>query len=296
MKRLILIATALSMLCSCCGKQAEPVKKDIGIQLYSVRELIGNDALYAQNHVDVFSRLSEMGYTYVETCWYNEGKFFGLSPEQFKADLEAAGLRAVSTHTSQNLSEEELATGDFSARMDWWKQCIQDHKAIGCSYIVVPSYRIPQTLAGIKVYCDYFNAIGRLCAENGMKFGYHNHSSEFERVEGEVIYDYMLQNTDPANVFFEMDVYWAVMGKAQPVEYFKKYPGRFTVLHIKDWREVGQSGMVGFDAIFKNADKAGMKHYIVEMEGSSLGDIMETSRVSADYLKEACFVKPDYAE
>lgn len=296
MKKSFILAAAVALLCSCGAKQVEPEKKDIGLQLYSVRELIGNDDLYAQNHKEVFSRLSDMGYTSVEACWYNDGKFFGLTPEEFKSDLADAGLRAVSTHTSQNLTDEEVASGDFSAHMDWWKQCIADHKALGCSYIVVPSYRIPETLAGIKVYCDYFNAIGKLCAENGMKFGYHNHSGEFNKVEDQVIYDYMLQNTDPQNVFFEMDVYWAVMGKAQPVEYFKKYPGRFTMLHIKDWREVGQSGMVGFDAIFKNADKAGMKNYIVEMEGSSLGDIMETCRVSADYLKAADFVKASYAE
>ena len=106
----------------------------------------------------------------------------------------------------------------------------------------------------------------------------------------------MLNNTDPALVFFEMDVYWAVRGKAAPCNYFRKYPGRFTLLHIKDVSEVGQSGFVGFDAIFKNADVAGMKHYIVEMEASGVGDIMETCRISADYLKEADFVKASYAE
>jgi sugar phosphate isomerase/epimerase len=86
------------------------------------------------------------------------------------------------------------------------------------------------------------------------------------------------------------------MGKAAPCNYFRKYPGRFEMLHIKDVTEVGQSGFVGFDAIFKNADVAGLKHYIVEMEASGVGDILETCRISADYLKEADFVKPSYAE
>ena len=292
-KYIIIAAVAMLALSSCCGQKQAP-KKDIGIQIYSVRELIGNDSLYAANHEQVFKTLADQGYTYIEACWYNNGKFFGETPEEFKADLEAAGLRAMSTHTTQNLTDEEVESGDFSAHMDWWKQCIADHKTLGCKYIVAPSYRIPKTLAGIKVYCDYFNAIGKLCAENGMKFGYHNHSREFEKVEGTVIYDYMLQNTDPENVFFEMDVYWANMGKAQPVEYFKKYPGRFTMLHIKDWAEVGQSGVVGFDAIFNNAETAGMKHYVVEMEFSSVGDILKTSEISANYLKAADFVKPCY--
>ena len=294
MKKIIFALCAVLALASSCCSQPKEVKKDIGIQLYSVRELIGNDEKYAANHEEVFAKLAEMGYTYVEACWYNNRKFFGLTPEEFKADLDKAGLRAMSTHTMQNLTDEEVEAKDFSAHMDWWKDCIEDHKALGCKYIVAPSFHVPATVEGLQVYCDYFNAIGKLCAEQGMQFGYHNHSHEFKKVEDEVVYDYLLQHTDPAYVFFEMDVYWTVMAQQQPVEYFKKYPGRFTMLHIKDWREVGQSGMVGFDAIFGNAEVAGMKNYIVEMEGSSLGDIMETCRVSADYLKAADFVKPCY--
>ncbi len=283
------------MFASCCSeKAAEPVKKEIGIQLYSVRDLIGSNEKYAQNHETVFAKLAELGYTTVETCWYSDGKFFGLEPAQFKADLEAAGLKAISTHTMNNLNDEEIAKHDFSAKMDWWKQCIAAHKAIGCRYIVAPSFYIPKTLEGLKTSCDYFNEIGKLCAAEGMKFGYHNHSHEFEKLEDTVIYDFMVENTDPNYVFFEMDVYWADNARVSPVEYFKRYPGRFTCLHIKDVAEVGQSGKVGFDAIFNAYEIAGMKDFVVEMEGSSYGDILRTCQESADYLKAADFVKPSY--
>ena len=123
-----------------------------------------------------------------------------------------------------------------------------------------------------------------------MKFGYHNHSREFEKIEDKVMLDYMLENTDADKVLFEMDVYWTVMGKASPVDYFKKYPGRFRLLHIKDRREIGQSGMVGFDAIFANAREAGVENIIVEIEGSSYNDIVRSVRECADYLLEAPFV------
>ena len=294
MKKLLWIASALVALASC--STAKPVVKNIGLQLYSVRELIGNNEKYAANHVDVFQRLADQGYTTVEICWYNDGTVLGRTIEEFKADLEAAGLMAISTHTMRNLSDEELAAKDFTAPLEWWKKCIADHKALGCQYVVAPSFRIPDNLEDLKTYCDYFNAIGKLCAEQGLKFGYHNHSREFQKIGDQVIYDYMLENTDPALVFFEMDVYWAVMGKAAPCNYFRKYPGRFELLHIKDVTEVGQSGFVGFDAIFNNADVAGLKHYIVEMEASGVGDIMETTRISADYLKAADFVKPSFAD
>lgn len=300
MRKITLILASLLALgaVSCTGgKQDEkPVAKEIGIQLYSIRDVIGNPEAYARNHEEAFKALAQMGYTSVEAACYSDGKLYGVDPEQYKADLEAAGLKSLSTHIGRNLSDEELASGDFTESMKWWDQAIAAHKAAGCKYVVCPSFAVPQTLAGLKTYCDYFNAIGAKCKENGMLFGYHNHSHEFNKVEDKVIYDFMLENTNPDSVFFEMDVYWAVMGHAAPVEYFKKYPGRFTMLHIKDYRELGESGMVGFDAIFNNAGLAGMKDFIVEIEAFTKGDWKESMKVCADYLLKSDFVKATYEE
>lgn len=300
MRKITLILALLLALgaVSCTGgKQDEkPVAKEIGVQLYSIRDVIGNPEAYARNHEEAFKALAQMGYTSVEAACYSDGKLYGVDPEQYKADLEAAGLKSLSTHIGRNLSDEELASGDFTESMKWWDQAIAAHKAAGCKYVVCPSFAVPQTLAGLKTYCDYFNAIGAKCKENGMLFGYHNHSHEFNKVEDKVIYDFMLENTNPESVFFEMDVYWAVMGHAAPVEYFKKYPGRFTMLHIKDYRELGESGMVGFDAIFNNAGLAGMKDFIVEIEAFTKGDWKESMKACADYLLKSDFVKATYEE
>lgn len=297
MKRIsIIILSALTVLTACGQKAQEPVKKEIGLQLYSIRSVIGNPELYAANHEEAFKALAEMGYTSVEAASYNDGKLYGVDPEQYKADLEAAGLKSLSSHIGHNLSPEELASGNFEESMKWWDQAIAAHKAAGCKYIVTPSFRIPETLEGLKTYCDYFNEIGKKCAENGILYGYHNHSHEFNKIEDKVIYDFMLENTDPKYVFFEMDVYWACMGRAYPVEYFRKYPGRFTMLHIKDHLELGESGMVGFDAIYNNADVAGMKDFIVELEGYTNGDWKESIKMCADYLLKSDFVKKSYNE
>ena len=300
MRKITLILASLLALgaVSCTGgKQDEkPVAKEIGVQLYSIRDVIGNPEAYARNHEEAFKALAQMGYTSVEAACYSDGKLYGVDPEQYKADLEAAGLKSLSTHIGKNLSDEELASGDFTESMKWWEQAIAAHKAAGCKYVVCPSFAVPQTLAGLKTYCDYFNAIGAKCKENGMLFGYHNHSHEFNKVEDKVIYDFMLENTNPEYVFFEMDVYWAVMGHAAPVEYFKKYPARFTMLHIKDYRELGESGMVGFDAIFNNAGLAGMKDFIVEIEAFTKGDWKESMKACADYLLKSDFVKATYEE
>ena len=287
-----MVAGATLALAACTSHpQAEmtPQKKDIGLQLYSIRQLIGNAEKFAENQEKVLSDLAQMGYTAVETANYGDGKLYGMTPEDFKA--------CMSTHTTRGLSKEELEAGAPSEEtMKWWDECIAAHKTAGMEYIVTPSQPIPETLKDLQTWCEYHNAIGQKCAEAGMKYGYHNHSGEFKKVEDQVMIDYMIQNTDPKNVFFEMDVYWTVMGKASPVEYFKKYPGRFKLLHIKDHKEIGQSGMVGFDAIFRHADIAGVEHIIVEAEAFESADMMEGVGKCADYLLKADFVKETYTK
>jgi sugar phosphate isomerase/epimerase len=145
-----------------------------------------------------------------------------------------------------------------------------------------------KTLSDLKVYCDYYNRIGEKCKTAGIRFGYHNHSFEFAKIENEIMYDYMLKNTDANNVFFQMDVYWVVRGGCSPVDYFKKYPGRFEILHLKDNKELGESGMVGFDAIFGNSKVAGTNYFIVEVEKYNFTPI-ESVRKSLLYLQNNSF-------
>ena len=291
----LLAAAMLPSGASAAGAGKGP-KKEVGIQLYSVRSLIGVFGKSEGDYKPVLQALADMGYTFVEAASYKDGMLYGQTPEQFRKDVEDAGMRVISTHCTLNLSDEELASGDFSKALAWWDECIAAHKAAGAEYIVVPSMRKVSTLEELATYCRYFNEVGARCAAAGMKFGYHNHSREFEKIEDRVMLDYMIENTDPDKVLFEMDVYWAVMGKASPVDYFKKYPGRFKLLHIKDRREIGQSGMVGFDAIFANAETAGVENIIVEIEGSSYDDIVRSVRECIDYLLEAPFVEASYGK
>lgn len=267
-------------------------KKEVSIQLYSVRDVInkGTDLNV------VLKDLAEMGYTSIEAANYDNGKFYGKTPEEFKSAVEKAGMTVLSSHCSRGLSGEEVASGDFSESLKWWDQSIAAHKAAGMKYIVNPGIGVPKTMKEMKMYCDYFNEIGKRCQQNGMKFGYHNHAHEFQKVEDKaVMLDYMIENTNPEYVFFQMDVYWIVRGQHSPVDYFNKYPGRFTMLHIKDHRELGQSGMVGFDAIFNNAKTAGVENIVAEIEDYSC-PVMESVKKSIDYLLEAHFVKASYSK
>lgn len=293
MKRtLIFICLFGTLLSYSFGVEAK--KKEIAFQMYSVRDLIGNPNKYAQNHESTLKALAKMGYTAIEAANYDNGKLYGVTPEQFKADIEAAGMEVLSSHVGHNLNNEELKSGKFDEALKWWAQCIDTHKRAGMKYIVNPGVNFPKTLAEADVICKYLNKVGEMVNAAGMKFGYHNHSYEFNKVEGQVWYDYMIKHTDADKVFYEMDVYWAVRGQVSPVEYFKKYPNRFTLLHIKDHKEFGESGMVGFDAIFNNAEKAGLKHLVVELEASNRPNILDGMKVCADYLNAAKFVKATY--
>ena len=266
-------------------------RKEMAVQLYSARQLIGTPELFAENHEYVLNRLSQMGYTGAEAASYENGKFSGLEPAEFKAALNAAGLDLVSSHTSKALSSEELASGDFTESLKWWETCIDAHKKAGVPRLVMAWSQKLNSEAELKVMAEYLNAIGRKCNEAGIRFGYHNHSHEYEDVAGTTMMDYFIANTKPENVFFEMDVYWTIIGNKSPVEYMKKYPGRFEMLHIKDQKEIGQSGMVGFEPIFRNFKVGGTTSFVVEMEDSRSGNILRGLRESALFLRNASYVK-----
>lgn len=294
-----LLAAVLMFSTSSYADNLAKPKKEVCIQLYSLRTIldgVNKDGKVSESYIKLLKDLADMGYTSVETANYDNGKFYGRTPQQFKEDCEKAGLKVLSAHTNRGLSDQELASGDFTEAMKWWKQCIADHKAAGMEYIVCPWMGVPKTMKDLLTQCKYLNEIGKLCKQSGIKFGYHNHSHEFQKVEGKTMYDVMLENTDPEYVFFEMDVFWTVWGQNSPVNYFKKYPGRFKMFHIKDYREIGQSGMVGYDAIFNNADKAGMENFVVELEQSEAPSIVDGVRISIDYLLNADFVKSSYSK
>jgi sugar phosphate isomerase/epimerase len=291
MRKIFLLSViALSLLAACAttptGTQQLP-KKDIALQLYSLREDFKND------FDATIKKVAEAGYTAIEAASYEDGKFYNKTPEAFKAAVEAAGMKVLSSHTSRLLSEKELRTGNFAESLAWWDKAITAHLAAGMKYIVAPWMDVPKTLADLQTYCDYYNIVGKKCKEKGLLFGYHNHAHEFTKIGDVLMYDYMLTHTNPDLVFFQMDVYWTVMGRQSPVEYFQKYPGRFTLLHIKDHKELGQSGMVGFDAIFKNTEAAGTKFLIVEVENYNYAPA-ESVQLSLDYLLNCPLVKERY--
>ncbi len=260
----------------------KPKSKNIGLQLYSIRDSINRDVPLA------IKKVADMGYTFVEPAGYSGGKFYGLSPAEFREQCRKNGMTVLSSHTSRPLPD----ASNYDETMAWWDACIDAHVAAGAKYIVQPSMgrTAYESLENLKAWCDYFNTVGEKCNAKGIRFGYHNHDREFSTVlNGVTLYDFMLKNTDPKKVFFEIDLYWCVVGGKNPVDYFNNYPGRFELWHIKDKEEIGASGMMDFESIWKSRDKSGMQYGIVEVERYNF-DQFTSCRKSIDYLNNADYV------
>ena len=281
-KYLIIVVSFLIVSFTSC-KQAN-VDKQIGIQLWSVRKDMKADP------VSTIAKLGEMGYHFVEPAGYSDGKFYDMSPAEFKTLVETNGMTVKSSHTGKHLPRTENSWGKT---MKWWDECIAAHKAVGAKYIIKPSMggSAYKDLDVLKKYCEYYNSIGEKCNQAGIRFGYHNHANEFTtELEGEIVYDYLLKNTDPEKVTFELDLYWIYKGGKSAVEYFQKYPGRFELFHVKDEAELGASGKIDFKTAFDNAKLAGMKDYVVEVERYNY-EPLESVAKSFEFLNNAEFVK-----
>ena len=254
----------------------------IGVQLYTVRDLMKND------FEGTIAQVAQVGYKEVEFAGY-----FGRSADQVKAVLDKNGLKAPSTHVQYDeLDDKFPSVIDFS-------------KTIGLEYIICPW--IPEQLRKSpdiwKQASEKFNKCGEQSKAAGMQFGYHNHWFEFLPTNGVLPYDELLKLCDPSLVKMEMDLCWISVTGTDPVKYFNRYPGRFPLVHVKDVKtmpkvtqggaqnfgdtvdltEVG-SGVIDWKRIFAHADKAGIKHYIVEHDHPK--QPLDSIKVSYQYLSQ----------
>ena len=280
--------------------------KNIGLQIYS---------LYAELMKDVpggLKKIAQMGYSTIELAGYGNGRIDKFSMADFKKMSDDAGLKIVSSHL--NPPTREYTPESKNQIMEFWKKAADEHAAIGVTLLIQPGQPFTRTIEEVAYVGEIFNGAGQIVKASGLSFGYHNHDGEFARVRPagaepeaprtggggerprpvtEIIYEGMLKNTDPSLVFFELDVYWCVMGKEDPVDYMKRYADRIKVLHIKDRAVLGQSGMMNFEMIFKQAYANGIKDFFVELENVSRTGLTQFEAVKecADYLINASFVK-----
>lgn len=253
---------------------AAKYNKLVGIQLYSVREDMKMDPMGS------LTKLAEMGYKYVEHANYVNRKFYGWTAQEFKKRLDDLGIKMPSGHTVMGKPHWDDSKKDFT---DLWKYTVDDAAVMGQEFVISPSIDmgIRKDKNLLLKYMEIFNKSGELCQKSGMKFGYHNHDFEFsEKLDGELLYDIMLNNTDPKLVTQQLDIGNMINGGGIPGEILKKFPGRFVSMHVKDEvpSAVGHekfestilgkgSGQIDVLALVKFGDKlGGTKHFIIEQE------------------------------
>jgi sugar phosphate isomerase/epimerase len=162
-------------------------------------------------------------------------------------------------------------------------------------YLMCP-YKGPQkSIDDFKKFADEFNQKGEICKKNGIRFAYHNHDYSFKPIGGQMPQDVMMQNTDPALVDFEMDIYWVVTAQEDPEAWLKKYPNRFRACHVKDRIKnatehdascILGEGSINFPKILKTARANGAEYYIVEHERWDNTTPLKAAEADAAYMKK----------
>jgi len=244
-------------------------KIQVALQLYTVREDMAKD------FAGTLKKVAGIGYPAVELAGTG-----GLSAKDLKKLLDDVGLEAMGSHVGL-----DSLTKDLAATMDY-------NLTIGNPFLVCPG--IPEerrsSADAWRETGEIFNRAAAEAKKSGLSVAYHNHDMEFKQHDDKHGLDIFLEATDPALVGVELDVFWAQYGGVNPAQYMSKHPGRFPLLHLKDMAQDGKSmteigeGIVDFQAIFAQADKAGTKAYIAEQDTCAMPPL-ESVRISLDNMK-----------
>jgi len=259
---------------------AAAASKTVGLQLYTLRELLPKDVK------GVIEKVAKAGYKEVETYGYTaEAGFWGLDAKSFKSLLDANGLKAPSGHFGL---EEFIKTGD----KEILKPLLAGAAELNMEYFTCPYLpeELRPDLEGFKKVAGRLNEAAELAKQTGLQMAYHNHDFEFVKYGDTTGYDILLQETNKDLIQFEMDLYWVVRSGNDPKALFDKHPGRFVMWHVKDMdktnntinTEVG-NGKIDFKSIYKHAKQAGLKHLIVEQENFSIDPFVSIKK-SFDYV------------
>lgn len=268
-----------------CNNNTVAVKENYGIQVYTVREDI------KKNPEATLAYVAKAGYTQAELYGFDDVKtFWGLrTPKQVKKILDDNGMVTPSCHY-------HLKGFMYEGKIDDWKAAVEASAILGNEYMIVPwvekEYRSGEYY---KKLVDLLGKASELTRTAGMKFAYHNHDFEFEKdADGNMFEETLLKSFTQEQMEFELDLYWVVYAGHNPVDWFKKYPGRFSMWHVKDLTtnkegkkestQVGD-GTIDFTSIYAQRKLSGLKYGFVEQEAYTMPE-EECIKSSIEYMKK----------
>jgi sugar phosphate isomerase/epimerase len=268
------------------SKAIDPKTFGIGLQLYTIRDAMEKDVPGS------LKKVSDIGYKYLELAKYENGKFYGYLPGEFKKIVNDLDMEIISSHAGVN--PQGITTDEA-------KKMAEDHAKLGAKYCMQPFVADVdrKTIGGYQKMVAEWNKVGKIMKETGIQFGYHNHNFEFDTVEGKVPYfDIFLPEMDKDFMTMELDLFWVTKAGQNPVKIFKKYPERFQLFHMKDmytkeapffktdssdFAPVG-AGLINFKKILAAKKIAGMKYMIVEQDRTKDGKPFDAIRISITNL------------
>jgi sugar phosphate isomerase/epimerase len=246
------------------------------IQIWTLREAYGEDM------PATLQAVKEMGYQGVELCrWYDWTDLFDkCSAEEIKAVCEQIDLKVVSSHVPYTMIQEEKLS-----------ELAAFSRVVGMNYAIVASLpeELTRSRAAWKEAATQFNIAAAALKSEGIQIGYHNHGVEFQPIDGQKPWDIFFDNTDP-EVIMQLDIGNSLSGGADPYDYLEKYPGRATLVHMKDYdseqeiRVLGD-GAVDWGRVIDLCER--FQHpewYIVEQE-SQTATPFESAKLSLQYLR-----------
>jgi sugar phosphate isomerase/epimerase len=257
----------------------------IGMQLYTVRNQLEKD------FNGTLAKVAAIGYKEVEFAGY-----FTRTPQQVREALKASGLVSPAAHVAYGLLTDK------------WEATLETARAIGHQFLVNPwlDESMRKSLDDWKRIAETFNRAGERSMKAGIQFAYHNHHFEFLPLEGRMPFDLLLEQCDPKLVTIELDLCWITVAGKDPLDYFKRYPGRFPLVHVKglaktpeggaaapfpqaipNITDVGTTDIVDWKRIFARSNEAGIRHYFVEHDAANAP--FESLKASYDYLTRLDF-------
>jgi sugar phosphate isomerase/epimerase len=301
-----LVSLAFPLLQSCKGEKKETTATvdpatakftldKYGIQLWSVRDDMAKDPKAT------LKALADFGYNQIESFQGDKGVFWGMKATEYSEYIKSLGMDLYGAHCNPAYAMDLKLRDEF-------KKLADDAASIGMKYLINPYVGFLKKKDEFKKAAEGFNELGTICKERGLKYGYHNHHYSFQKLEDEFPQDIMMNGTNADLVDFEMDIYWVVTAGQNPIDWLKKYPGRFKMGHIKDRFKQARideitktekanpdfgidgscvlgTGQINFDEVLKVAKDQGMQYYIVEQER------WDNSTPLADAGKDAAYMK-----
>jgi sugar phosphate isomerase/epimerase len=265
----------------------DPKTFGLALQLYTIRDAMSADAPGS------LKKVADMGYKYIELAGYAKRKFYGYEPAEFRKLVNDLGMEILSSHTQVEAQGITLDNAKIMA---------EDHAKLGVQYCIQPWVveEARKTVANYQKMVADWNMVGKIMKEYQIQFGYHNHNFEFNTVEGMVpFYDIFMKEMDKDLITMEIDLFWVTKAGQDPVEIFKKYPGRFQLFHMKDmytreapffttngvsdFAPVGE-GIINFKEILAASKVAGMKYMIVEQDSTKDGKPFDAAKTSITNL------------